>query len=245
MDLSYLYARRSVNLLSFRAEQYQFVANNMIPDIAVENYALPMSSGQLLGGENEFIAADILSITRAFQKQLHDLEQQVMMALAPNKSTGNSTITKNLPYLSNEISLAQIFTSLPQSNNIVCRQVLEQNLPTDERTFATLVESVLTPAEQNQLQSFNRPSKRREWLAGRIAAKEALRTLISNLTGAQISNADIEIDSLVSGKPYIANYMVWRLVLRDRLFLLRIKMANCCCCCRWRRNFFDWYRFRI
>jgi malonyl CoA-acyl carrier protein transacylase/phosphopantetheinyl transferase (holo-ACP synthase) len=197
MDLSYLFARRTPKLSPLLQEQFEPLLIAPSPYNAIAPYA---PNEQVVDYE---LQSDIITITRSFQQQLQELEQQVMAYLVPSKADFRATKNDG-HYLSSEIPLTQTFTSLPDSKNIFCRKLLEKSLPTNEDAFISLIETVLTPLECEKLQSFNQPAKRRQWLAGRIAAKEAVRSLIANLTGVKVPNTDIEIDASESGKPYLA-----------------------------------------
>ncbi len=190
MDLSYLFARRTPKLLSLMQDQFEPASSNQLAENVIQ---------QVSGSEFQ---SDIVAMTRSFQKQLQELEEQVMAYLLPGK-IGFETGKSEQQYLSNEISLTQIFASLAESKGIVCRRLFEECLPKNEDAFTSLVDTILTPLEREKLQSFNQPTKRRQWFAGRIAAKEAVRSVIDKLTGVKIANTDIEIDVLDSGKPYL------------------------------------------
>ncbi len=192
MDLSYLFARRAPKLLDFSQKQFE-----------PSNYS-PLTDGKkVLEDELEQLEPDILAITRSFQKQLQELEERVMAYLVLGKAVPQA-VDGDWQYLSQEISLTQIFANFANSKNIVCRRLREENLPTNEEAFLSLAQEVLTSLEREKLKSFNRFAKRRQWLAGRIAVKESVRALIAGMAGAEVKNTDIEIETLDSGKPYVA-----------------------------------------
>jgi len=164
MDLSYLYARRSPVLFPIVVRQ--------------EVAALEETS--------------IFEMTKSFQEQLQQLEQQVMSHLRS--------------YISQEIPVREIFTELHEEKykSLVCRQLLEVALPAGENALLSYAKSVLTPLEMDVFCGFHQLPKRLRWLAGRIAAKEAISSLIQRFSGRVLNIVDIEIDALPSGKPYVA-----------------------------------------
>jgi len=141
-----------------------------------------------------------------FRKQLLQLERQTIAALQSNKSN----ITDS--YLSEEISLPQIFSQFTHESfsDIVCQQILEDKLPSDNNLIRQQAESALLASEIETFQSFQQLPKRRQWLAGRIAIKEAVRALLLQKYNAVLANSDIEIGIEQSGKIFIktiqANY---------------------------------------
>ena len=100
---------------------------------------------------------------------------------------------------------------------MVCRQILEDKLPLDSDISRSRLNYILSPSEMENFQSFQQLSKRRQWLAGRIAIKEAVRNLINNIHGAEVTNRDIEIGIQSSGKIFI-NKLNARLSLSGYFF---------------------------
>ena len=200
MDLSYLYLRRSANLLSFKSKKAQFETN--------ENYARPFVStlaknkSQQLSYTFENTVVDMISITQSFQKQLQELEQQVMTVLSTTQSSV-AVLNKETDYISTEISLKQIFPQLPYADNIICRCIKENNLPINQQLLF-VKDKILTKSEQEQLEKFENPVKRKEWLAGRIVTKETVRSLELRLNNKTINNMDFEIKVSETGKPFIS-----------------------------------------
>lgn len=73
-----------------------------------------------------------------------------------------------------------------------------------ERWFSVLPYSVLKPGELETWQRIAGPERRRrQWLQGRIAAKDAVRLLLRGRYQLEASYADIEISSNKYGKPVV------------------------------------------
>jgi len=82
------------------------------------------------------------------------------------------------------------------------RLVEDTILPNDEGTLAWCADYVLSPSETYIFESLPNPRRRREWLIGRIAAKEAVRHLANRLFGVSLTSGDIEIYCDEFGKPF-------------------------------------------
>jgi phosphopantetheinyl transferase (holo-ACP synthase) len=87
-------------------------------------------------------------------------------------------------------------------------------LPDEEVTLTWLLDYLLNPQEQRYAeQAITNGTRRREWVLGRIAAKEAVRRLLLQFHGIAIPLADIIIGRLESGKPWVCgefvNYIGW------------------------------------
>jgi len=212
MDLSYLYARRAPVLLP--------VFENIVNTISIpesERHETKSSLDNKLSEDFE-LSKDIeiydqnhFPSIEDFRNQLLQLERQTIAALQSNKHGAlpkQSQDYLNNPvriYLSEEISLPQIFSQFTDQlfSGMVCRQILEDKLPLDSNIVSRCADYVLSPSEMETFQSFQRLPKRRQWLAGRIAVKEAIRSLLHNSHGAELTNRDIEIGIKSSGKIFI------------------------------------------
>lgn len=184
MDFSYLYTRRSPVLLP--------VFEHSINTAPVYDR---LKTKQSLHHSNNFPSIE------DFRKQLMQLEQQTITALQSHKSRHNI----NDSDLSEEISLPQIFSQFTNESfsGMVCRQIPEDKLPLDSDMIRRQADDILSPVELEIFQSFQQLSKRRQWLAGRIAIKEAVRQLLHNINSTELTNRDIEIGIQESGKIYI------------------------------------------
>lgn len=89
------------------------------------------------------------------------------------------------------------------SGNWSVRSMPGENLPADLGTLEWLTDYILTKSERDYFSQDNKLEKRkREWLAGRIAAKDAVRTFIANQCGVNLCPANIEINYNESGQPF-------------------------------------------
>jgi acyl transferase domain-containing protein/phosphopantetheinyl transferase (holo-ACP synthase) len=96
-------------------------------------------------------------------------------------------------------------SKLPKANNWVFARFNDTEVPSDQATLEWCADYVLTESERHYLSQESKLQKRkREWLAGRIAAKDAIRTLIMKHHQIELCPADIEILHDDHGKP-IAN----------------------------------------
>lgn len=75
------------------------------------------------------------------------------------------------------------------------------DLGDDENDLLQTATKVLTASELDTFRSFRFPHRRREWLAGRLAVKEAVGLLLSE---TQKTQQDIEIGADDKGKPFLA-----------------------------------------
>ena len=91
---------------------------------------------------------------------------------------------------------------------LAIREAKDTLLPDDEGLLAWCADYVLTPAETQNFESFSGSGKRREWLLGRIAAKEAVRDLVAKTSGANLCLADIEIYLGENGRPLVADMKI-------------------------------------
>jgi phosphopantetheinyl transferase (holo-ACP synthase) len=216
MDLAYLYARRSPILLSIdkissfnplteRLGKEQSLAKTLYTSnqtVQKRNISL-----ENVRGEITTIDQAIVALSDSFQNQLEQLERQVMSHFNAQKvyRLDNEGNGRRSHYLSQEIILKNTFTDIGDDlcAAIVCRQVRVDTLPDKEAELFSLANSLLTPAEISIFSSFRQLSKRKEWLAGRIAAKEATKTLVQKPSGKAIDYMDMQIDCLPSGKPYL------------------------------------------
>jgi phosphopantetheine--protein transferase-like protein len=77
------------------------------------------------------------------------------------------------------------------------------SLPKDEATLSWCADYVLAPIEIQSYESLSGLARKKEWLLGRIAAKEAVRTLASKLFSIDLCSADVVIFVNEDGKPFV------------------------------------------
>jgi len=98
-------------------------------------------------------------------------------------------------YFSSEIEALQEF--LPQAYTAI---LSADQLPDDEATTTWCLDYVLSGAEQNYYQSLPNAKRKKEWLGGRLAAKEAVRRLLA-AQGIYLCSADVIIEYSANGQP--------------------------------------------
>ena len=144
-----------------------------------------------------------------FRKQLLQLEKETLAALAacnlPAPDKLDSLNQADHLYLSQALSLPEIFEHFKteEPKGITCREIVESKLPADDQSLLGLAESILLPDELSTFQSFQQLPKRKQWLTGRLALKEAIRNLILRTQKLSLTNKDIKIAMETSGKIYI------------------------------------------
>lgn len=98
----------------------------------------------------------------------------------------------------------EVTEKLPKANNWVLARFNDTEVPSDQATLEWCADYILTEAERHYLSQESKLQKRkREWLAGRIAAKDAIRTLIKRHHKIELCPADIEIMHDEHGAPII------------------------------------------
>lgn len=104
--------------------------------------------------------------------------------------------------IAQELKLSKIGFS--GKENRVCFKFAGTMLPSDRAFIDWLADYVLSSAERELFQRELRSDQRkREWLMGRLAAKDALRTLTARKYGIEFCPADIEILQSDSGQPIL------------------------------------------
>ena len=89
------------------------------------------------------------------------------------------------------------------SGNWSVKSMPGENLPTDLGTLEWLTDYILTKSERDYFSQDTKLEKRkREWLAGRIAVKDAVRSFIASQCGVKLCPADIEINYNDNGQPF-------------------------------------------
>jgi phosphopantetheine--protein transferase-like protein len=98
------------------------------------------------------------------------------------------------------------FKAMLEGQAITLHSVDESILPEDEGALSWCADYLLSPWETQVFDALSPANRRREWLLGRIAAKEAVRQLVLKTLGNKLCSADIEIYSDGHGKPFVADF---------------------------------------
>jgi phosphopantetheinyl transferase len=112
-------------------------------------------------------------------------------------------------YFSAEIESLQKY--LPQAGTAI---LSADQLPDDEATTTWCLDYVLSPSEQNYYQGLPNARRKREWLTGRLAAKEAVRRLLAG-QGHNVCAADVIIEYAQNGQPQAVG--AWQTLLPANL----------------------------
>jgi 4'-phosphopantetheinyl transferase EntD len=91
--------------------------------------------------------------------------------------------------------------SLVDRSDRIYRSIDESTLPEEDVALIWCSDYILSPREVPVFERLSNSRRKREWLLGRIAAKDAIRLLVSELTGLRLSCGDIEIGSDQFGAP--------------------------------------------
>ncbi len=111
-------------------------------------------------------------------------------------------------FLSSEIPVSQFDFSVGEQAqgrcSAVIMKVVEVEIPEDETALLWLSDYILNPAEKKYLPSrTGAERRRREWILGRIAAKDAIRICLERQYGIKVCPADIAIIPSESGAPVV------------------------------------------
>jgi len=97
--------------------------------------------------------------------------------------------------------IGQQMTDIESATDSSCTIVRAEDLPSDEVTLQWCLDYILSPDEITHFNTaFSNAKVRKEWLLGRIAAKEAVRKLMS---GRTLCPADVRIANTPEGMPFV------------------------------------------
>jgi phosphopantetheinyl transferase len=105
-------------------------------------------------------------------------------------------------FLSQE--LPSIAAVLPRPSHWSAAKMEESLLPTDEASLMWVADYLLSEDEHRFCLRLPNAHRRREWLIGRIAAKDSIRRLALQLNGLIVQPADVEIEQAGDGKPIVS-----------------------------------------
>ncbi|HEY9871384.1 MAG TPA: beta-ketoacyl synthase N-terminal-like domain-containing protein, partial [Candidatus Obscuribacterales bacterium] len=99
--------------------------------------------------------------------------------------------------------------AMPDSDSWSCFRFDEEDLPQDEVTVDWLTDYVLSPEERDYwLKEMRAQKRKREWLMGRIAAKDAVRALIKRHKHIELAPADIIIVGTEGQRPAVQGHWI-------------------------------------
>jgi phosphopantetheinyl transferase len=107
------------------------------------------------------------------------------------------------------VSSDEVLALVPDSPLWAVASFGNNDLPSDEVTLTWLMDYIFNQTEQRYCElAFKSGPRRREWLVGRLAAKQAVRALLLKLHGINITLADIVIMQNDVGKPFASGEFV-------------------------------------
>jgi malonyl CoA-acyl carrier protein transacylase/phosphopantetheinyl transferase (holo-ACP synthase) len=98
---------------------------------------------------------------------------------------------------------AAIVGSFPDTSDRIYRFIDDSALPQDDATLNWCADYALSPQESRVFETLANSKRKREWLLGRIAAKDSVRLILANSFNRQFTCADIEILNDASGAPEV------------------------------------------
>jgi acyl transferase domain-containing protein/phosphopantetheinyl transferase len=114
--------------------------------------------------------------------------------------------------LPNSAEHAQLLELIPASLLWATASFANDELPADDVTLTWLMDYVFSAAEQRHCElTFKNGQRRREWLLGRLAAKQAVRNLLMQVHGVTAPLADIIIGQDEAGKPWVGGELMAQL----------------------------------
>jgi phosphopantetheine--protein transferase-like protein len=209
MRLDYLYMHRAPKRLSFseiHPPSKKDAQDRETPTSSVTNNKPSFQTVQ----KNDLQSQDS-SRSRAMQNYLQAMErfltsqQEIMMSfLARSHKPPNDTMIST-PW-------PQFVSHLPPSLGFRCCRILE-NGGTD--WFQKLAQSILNHRELEAWLRLSGPEKRRkEWILGRVAAKDAVRLFLKDQYQLNAHPADIEITTDKHGRPIADGELIEKLDCR-------------------------------
>jgi acyl transferase domain-containing protein/phosphopantetheinyl transferase len=107
------------------------------------------------------------------------------------------------------INTEEVLSLVPDSPLWAVASFGNTDLPSDEVTLTWLMDYIFNQTEQRYCElAFKTGPRRREWLMGRLAAKQAVRALLLKLHGVNVALADIVIMQNDVGKPFASGEFV-------------------------------------
>ncbi|MCF6153685.1 MAG: acyltransferase domain-containing protein [Candidatus Brocadia sp.] len=209
MRLDYLYAHRVPKRLSLFETQSPYKRDT--PDQA--SLPLPVTNNKpsVQTTQKNDLQSQHGTRSKAMLDYLQTMErfltaqQEIMSAfLARQDKTPDDTMI-SVPW-------PQLVSHLPPSLGFQCCRVSETG---DERLLHPLIPGILSHRELEVWLRLSGPEKRRkEWLLGRLAAKDAVRLFLKDQYQLKANPADIEITTDRHGRPLAGGELIGRLDCR-------------------------------
>lgn len=203
MRLDYLYAHRAPKRLSLR--EMQSSGKKDTPDQAYLPSLVKNNKPSAQTAQNDNFQSQNSTRSKAMLDYLQTMEQ----FLTAQQETMSAFLAKpdKIPY---DTMLStpwpQFVSHLPPSLGFQCCRISETG---DENRLQTLIHSVLNHRELEVWLRLSGPEKRRkEWLFGRLVAKDAVRLFLKDQYRLKVSPADIEITADEHGRPFVGEELI-------------------------------------
>jgi acyl transferase domain-containing protein/phosphopantetheinyl transferase len=182
------------DLNSLRGEIYVYAQLVAVSQRGTEANVQLLSDDGLVLAQFNTICSRRIVLDAAWQKLVHQPDT-ILLSQIESSSLPN-TITAS--------QIEAIRQQLPESDNLAFASLHQNCLPEDDVTLTWCLDYVLHYSEIRSVERFSKNNqRRREFILGRIAAKEAVRQLIWKFSGINLLPADIIIGSFESGQPFV------------------------------------------
>jgi len=185
------------DLNSLRGEIYVFAQLVAVSQRGTEANVQLLSDDGLVLAQFNTICSRRIVLDDVWQKLVHQPDAILLSQVSPVESTSStSTFTAT--------QIESIRKQLPQSDSLAFASLNQNCLPEDDVTLTWCLDYVLHHSEIRSVERFLKNNqRRREFILGRIAAKEAVRQLIWKVSGINLLPADIIVGSFENGQPFV------------------------------------------
>ncbi|MEP9411407.1 MAG: acyltransferase domain-containing protein [Candidatus Brocadia sp.] len=196
MRLDYLYTHRAPKKLSLHETQYSGKTDTpdqaFLASQAAENKpSVQTAQKSSLGTRNSSRFTAMLDYLQTMERFLN-AQQEIISAFLSGSDIPNCNTILSTP-------CPQLVSHLPPSLGFQCCRISETG---DESRLQTLLHSILNRGELEAWLRLPGPGKRRrEWLLGRLAAKDAVRLFLKDQYQMEVNPAEIEIATDEYGRP--------------------------------------------
>jgi acyl transferase domain-containing protein/phosphopantetheinyl transferase (holo-ACP synthase) len=182
------------DLNNLRGEIYVFAQLVSVSQRGTEANVQLLSDDGLVLAQFNTICSRRITLDNVWQKLVHHPDA----ILLSQSETTDSTNTINAA------QMEAIRQQLPQPDYLALASLNQSCLPEDDVTLTWCLDYVLHHSEIRNVERFLKNNqRRREFILGRIAAKEAVRQLIWQFSGINLLPADIIVASFENGQPFV------------------------------------------
>jgi acyl transferase domain-containing protein/phosphopantetheinyl transferase (holo-ACP synthase) len=181
------------DLNNLRGEIYVFAQLVAVSQRGTEANVQLLSDDGLVLAQFNTICSRRIVLDDVWQKLVHNPDA---ILLSQTEITSTNTITA--------LQIEAIRQHLPQSDYLALASLNQSCLPEDDVTLSWCLDYVLHHSEIRNVERFLKNNqRRREFILGRIAAKEAVRQLIWKSSAINLLPADIIVGSFENGQPFV------------------------------------------